>query len=434
MKTLSEIKRIKQTGRMVVSGLIGTGFRYNEVIQKADVVSFDVFDTLVFRKVKQPSEVFAIAASEDPDFPERRMLAEREVRQNSKKEDVTLEEIYKKLIAIYGEEKAEQLKQDELRTELETIYANPAGLRFFRYLLKKGKRIVITTDMYLPRDVIEAILQKCGYQGYERLFVSSEYGVSKRSGRLFSEVLKETGAKKLVHIGDHIVSDFLKPRKMGIEAYLYKGKAGKKDENRIRVFARDKAEIEADCRRWAKKIEKSFRPDLIVFIAKSGFLFAQPLAEQFGCPMVDITVSRPGNSGKDVIRKLVPKMPQKLLFALLRSKANYGYQEENSDREVYTGERFDQLDWKKYRNILIVDDSTDTGYSLLAAKEAVQKVAPDSDVRTASYCVIDISKKRVSVDYGRYRNTIVVSATSRYSREYDMFVKDLEEWKSAYRK
>ena len=79
--------------------------------------------------------------------------------------------------------------------------------------------------------------------------------------------------------------------------------------------------------------------------------------------------------------------------------------------------------------ILIVDDSTDTGYSLLAAKEAVQKIAVDSDVRTASYCVIDISKKRVAVDYGRYRNTIVVTATSRYSKEYTAFVEALEEWK-----
>ncbi len=412
-----------------MSGLIGTGFRYDEVIQKADVVSFDVFDTLVFRKVKQPSDVFAIAAKDDPDFPERRMQAEREARKNAAKEDVTLAEIYGRLTAIYGEEKTERLRQDEIKAELDTVYANPSGLRFFRYLIKKGKRIVITTDMYLPGDVIEAILQKCGYRGYEKLFVSSEYGLSKRSGHLFTEVRKETGAVNPVHIGDHIVSDYKKPKEMGIAAFLYKGEAGKKDEGRIRVFARDKAEIEADCRKWAKRIEKSFRPDLVVFIAKSGFLFAQPMAEYFDCPMVDITVSRPGNGGKDVIRKLVPKIPQKLLFALLRSKANYGYQEENREREVHTGERFDQLDWGKYGNILIVDDSTDTGYSLLAAKEAVQKIAADSDVRTASYCVIDISKKRVAVDFGRYRNTIVVTATSRYSEEYAAFVEALEEWK-----
>ena len=80
------------------------------------------------------------------------------------------------------------------------------------------------------------------------------------------------------------------------------------------------------------------------------------------------------------------------------------------------------------KKILIVDDSTDTGYSLLAAKEAVRKAAKDSDVRTASYCVIDISQKRVAVDYGRYRNTIVVSATSRYSDEYEDFLKLLVLW------
>ncbi len=429
---VTEIKKIKQSGKAAVSAFIGTDFRFNKAVQNAEVVSFDVFDTLIFRKVKRPADILVQISGADSQFVEKRMQAEQEARSGSAKEDVTISDIYERLAPEYGKETAEQLKQNEIKAELNAIYANPAGSRFFRYLLKKGKRIVITTDMYLPAKVIENMLKKCGYRGYERIFISGECGLSKRSGNLFHKVIKETGTSNIVHIGDHIVSDYLKPKEMGIAALLYKGEAGKKDENKIRVFARNKAEIEADCLKWAKKIEKDFRPELVVFIAKSGFLFAKPLAEYFDCPMVDITVSRPGNGGKDAIRKLVPKMPQKLLFALLRSKANYGYQEENSEREVHTGERFDLLDWENYRNILIVDDSTDTGYSLLAAKEAVQKVAPDSDVRTASYCVIDISKKRVSVDYGRYRNTIVVSATSRYSKEYDAFVTDLGNWKQEH--
>ena len=196
----------------------------------------------------------------------------------------------------------------------------------------------------------------------------------------------------------------------------------------IDVFAKSKSEVEADCRIWAEEIGKEYSPDLIVFIAKSGFLFAKPMAEYFNCPMVDISVSRPGNDKKDVIRKFIPKIPQRLLFLLLKSKANYSYNEENSDREVKLSERFKSLDWAQYKRILIVDDSTDTGWSLVAVKNELKKRAFDAEIRTASYCVIDFSKNRVDVEYSRYRNTIVVTATSRYSKENGEFMKELNSW------
>ena len=78
--------------------------------------------------------------------------------------------------------------------------------------------------------------------------------------------------------------------------------------------------------------------------------------------------------------------------------------------------------------ILIVDDSTDTGWSLVAVKNELRKRAVSAEIRTASYCVIDFSKNRVDVEYSRYRNTIVVTATSRYSKENGEFMKELNSW------
>ena len=199
--------------------------------------------------------------------------------------------------------------------------------------------------------------------------------------------------------------------------------------DKINVFCKSKTEIEADCRVWAQEIKKTYSPDLIVFIAKSGFLFAKPMAECLDCPMVDISISRPGNDRKDKIRKIIPQIPQWLLFALLRSKTNYEYQELNRDREVNLSERFKNLKWEKYKKVLIVDDSTDTGWSLIAAKNEIEKRTSDTNIKTASYCVIDLSRNKVNVEFSRYRNTIVVTATSRYSKEYDRFVNDFRLWK-----
>lgn len=197
---------------------------------------------------------------------------------------------------------------------------------------------------------------------------------------------------------------------------------------KIEVFSRSKAEVEADCRLWAEEIGKEYKPDLIVFIAKSGFLFAKPMAEYYGCPMVDIRVSRPGNDGKDLIKRIIPRLPQWLLAALLKSKVNYGYQEKNKERNIVLSESFNNLCWERYHKVLIVDDSTDTGWSLIAAKKEIAKKAMACDIRTASYCVLDYSKSRVSVDFYRHENTIVVTATSRYSNQYNDFVNELNTW------
>lgn len=199
---------------------------------------------------------------------------------------------------------------------------------------------------------------------------------------------------------------------------------------KIKVFAKNKSEIEDDCKIWAKEIGKEYWPDIIVFIAKSGFLFAKPMAEYFGCPMVDISVSRPGNNGKDIVRKFIHRLPQWLLFALLRSNASYSYQEKNNQREIRISERFQNLNWNSYKKILIVDDSTDTGWSLLTVKNEIKIRVADAEVRSASYCVIDKSKNRINVEYSRYKNTIVATATSRYSKEYEKFMNELNRWQN----
>ncbi len=413
---------IKDIAKKSLNYYLGRSFHFCSPALAAEVISFDVFDTLIFRTVGKPEKIFDLIVPEDGEFKKVRMQAEHKTRSLSTAEDITLDEIYAVVAEHYGNDSAEELKQKEIQQEIQQTYANPEALRFYRYLQGLGKRIVITSDMYLPTEVIERILEKAGYRGYERIYVSGDSGLSKRSGNLYRRLIRDCETKNILHIGDHAVSDYYRAKEAGIKAFLYH------KEGEIKVFAKSKYEVEQDSKKWAKRIGKEYKPDLIVFIAKSGFLFAKPMAEVFGCKMVDIRVSRPGNDGKDKIRKLVPKMPQWLLFALLKSKAAYGYQESNSEREVETGERFDQLDWSKYHRILIVDDSTDTGFSLLAAKEAVSKMAPESEVRTASYCVIDISSKRVGVDYGRYRNTIVVTATSRYSKEYALFLESLGLW------
>ena len=201
--------------------------------------------------------------------------------------------------------------------------------------------------------------------------------------------------------------------------------------SKIDVTFKSRAEVQSECRQWAKDISESYPVDAIVFVAKSGFLFAEAMADELGVPMADISASRPGNDNKDRIVKAVPKMPRFLLAFLLKSKMQISYNKGNSERNVVVSDRLKRLCEGEPKRVLIVDDSVDTGWTILKVKEELARMVPDADIKVAGYCVLDSSSDLVKTDYYRYRNMIVVTATSRYSSEYREFVNSYETWKKS---
>lgn len=199
----------------------------------------------------------------------------------------------------------------------------------------------------------------------------------------------------------------------------------------IKVTFKDKAQVQQDCREWVHDIQKSYQPDAIVFVAKSGFLFAEAMADELGVPMADISASRPGNDNKDRIVKAVPKMPRFLLAFLLKSKMQISYNKGNSERNVVVSDRLKRLCEGEPKRVLIVDDSVDTGWTILKVKEELSRMMPGAEIKVAGYCVLDSSSDMVNTDYYRYKNRIVVTATSRYSSEYRDFLDGYEAWKNS---
>jgi HAD superfamily hydrolase (TIGR01549 family) len=99
---------------------------------------------------------------------------------------------------------------------------NGKAVEKYNELKEKGKKIILCSDMYLPIDTMKKILDKCGINGYDNLFVSSDIGKSKKSGELFDYILKkyEIPSDKLIHIGDNPYIDYCVPRLKGINAFL----------------------------------------------------------------------------------------------------------------------------------------------------------------------------------------------------------------------
>ena len=116
---------------------------------------------------------------------------------------------------------AEEGMRLECETEEKLCYSNPYMLQVWKRLQKLGKRMIIVSDMYLPRSCIERILQKTGYMGAERIYISNEYGENKAGGDLFHRVIRDFSGARIVHIGDNPHSDQKMAKASGLDILPY---------------------------------------------------------------------------------------------------------------------------------------------------------------------------------------------------------------------
>lgn len=198
-----------------------------ESLCKFDVISFDIFDTLIFRPFKAPTDLFYIVGEKlkYPDFRRLRILAEQTAREEKRKQkgitEITIEDIYNTLAEMTGLDKDTAIKV-ELETELELCYANPYMKQVFDIIAKNDKKIIIISDMYLTDSFMSKLLDKNGFLGYNNLFVSCTYGFSKNNGKLYAEVKKQLGGQlSYAHVGDNVHSDIIMAEKNGFTAFEY---------------------------------------------------------------------------------------------------------------------------------------------------------------------------------------------------------------------
>ena len=174
------------------------------------LISLDVFDTAIFRKVFYPTDIFALVEDEvGKDFKNKRIQAQERAR--LKNPSYTLLDIYKELPLFSPKE--------EIKAELINCEANPYILNMYKTF---DCDFVFISDMYLPSSVIKAMLERCGYEN-PKVFVSCEYKAGKGNGVLFRKVESALNRKINKHIGDNYVADIEGAKKAGIKEFEYIG-------------------------------------------------------------------------------------------------------------------------------------------------------------------------------------------------------------------
>lgn len=197
-------------------------------IQQAKAVSFDIFDTLVTRKLSDPNVVFDVIeyqhtqseAAPLPLFHERMQTAGKVLGSyHGEKDDIGIDEIYANM-AFY------QNSEIEKQTEIQMCVAHPMGKVLYEYAKSLGKRIIITSDMYLDKETVQSILIKNGYEGWDTFYLSSEQGEKKDTGKLFERLKNEAqqhgiAPHEILHLGDNWIGDVKCAREAGLQALRF---------------------------------------------------------------------------------------------------------------------------------------------------------------------------------------------------------------------
>ncbi len=281
-------------------------------IKEHEWVSFDLFDTLMFRAVSKPELIFELVEkeynAENPKwisgFRKQRIKAEASARKQANYKEITIDKIYSNL--KYSVEICDKLKNIEKDIEVNTCYPNEIMIEFLEYCSKRGQKIAVTTDMYLDRHTIEGILHHIGVKP-DRLFISGEEGKTKLSGELFETVLKELqiAPDQICHIGDNPKTDIQSPLKYGIQAYerlivennmdFYEDSHKSVAVDILNTFARNHLELSLaeydgamarvgysvlgpllyEFCEWIHKISQEENAGRIAFVAREGYLIKQ---------------------------------------------------------------------------------------------------------------------------------------------------------------
>ena len=202
------------------------------VSPEVKVISFDVFDTLLLRRIDAGEPFFRLLnrkfrelSDSNSSFGRLRAEAEsvlrrRVIRGEWDGEDFLLDDIYDCINKDYGipSTMCDEMKAEEEFLEHKVSCVRKSGKELYDFALTTGKRVIVTSDMYLSAACVESLLKQAGYGGFDGIFVSSECGLRKITGHLYEYVADKTGAEpgEILHIGDNRSSDIEDAEKAGL--------------------------------------------------------------------------------------------------------------------------------------------------------------------------------------------------------------------------
>ena len=180
-------------------------YKYEFLLYKDGIKSWDVFDTLIGRKCHYPSEIFKLVQmkSNINNFHEIRTKCERSTLS-------TYDDIYDEMKKYLSLNEVSMLKDMEFNLELENTFPIQENID------KVNDGDILVSDNYYSEDKILKLLKKSGLNKNIKLYVTYS---GKSSGNIWS-IIKQNHIISS-HTGDNIISDVKNPIKHGILGIHY---------------------------------------------------------------------------------------------------------------------------------------------------------------------------------------------------------------------
>lgn len=218
-------KDLLQDNRIVYDFKNVNGYTYSdllEAIEKIDVVSFDLFDTLVVRNATSYTDVIEImyfrmieeGKKIEAGFIEKRIASEKKLSLSG--QAPRLQEIYEDFCE--DKAKAEELAELEFSIDMQLLQPRKKMIKAFEGAKCKGKPVYITSDTYYSKEQIRRILDANGIEGYDGLVLSCENKTSK-ADNLYEVLKMQVNSEKILHIGDDSFSDIEKATEHGLNCF-----------------------------------------------------------------------------------------------------------------------------------------------------------------------------------------------------------------------
>ena len=196
-------------------------------LSRYEYISFDMYDTLIKRNICKPKDIFKLVETEYnkkyhsniSNFYQLRIKSEENIR-NLTRNEIKLSDIYSCMQEYYAKDVCIKLMriEEELEVNLAQKNYNKEVTEKYNWALE-NKKVIIASDMYLSKQIIEKILKKNGIK-YYKLYVSNEINKKKSTGEMYDYILKDLNipSNKLLHIGDNKHSDYKMAKNRKIDA------------------------------------------------------------------------------------------------------------------------------------------------------------------------------------------------------------------------
>lgn len=189
------------------------------------ILSLDCFDTLLWRDVHAPADLFGLLSAVTADQRVRAESTTRKARTLATRgpNEVTLHEIYRTALPAADATARAAAVAEELALEMRHCHAFAPTVALMRDAKRRGLKIVVVSDTYLEHDQLASLIRAAAGEDVlamiDRIFCSSEYRRAKNQG-LFEDVLRATCARpdSILHVGDNPTADAVAPARHGIRA------------------------------------------------------------------------------------------------------------------------------------------------------------------------------------------------------------------------